>query len=140
MALLLYTRNGRAELLLCVAAFGFSRGILCNIVAQLYHRQRPYQRYNFEPRTSRWFSRRTEKLNSFPSKHVASLTSIGVMLMFFHPISGAVILGVSVMAGWARVVVGYHYATDVAAGVAIGIIGAIFIYYFGYSLLFTVGR
>lgn len=137
MALLLLDREGQAKALLILASFGLSRAVVANLVARLYHKERPYQRFGFEPRSSFWFSRITDKRNSFPSKHVAGLVSISMMLFFFYPIAGVLGLLVAVMAGWARVIMGYHYVSDLLAGALIGVVGALIVYYFGYPLLFT---
>ena len=139
MALLLLTGDGQRQLLLCFVSFTIGRGVLANLVTSVYGKVRPYQRYQFQPISSRWFSNPTLKPNSFPSKHVTSLVAISVVLLAFHPWAGIAGFALSVMTGMGRVVLGHHYVSDIIGGMVIGVLAAVLTYYIGYPFLFTQG-
>lgn len=64
--------------------------------------------------------RSTPWTSSFPSGHSASAGAFAVGAAIELPVAGAVLLPLGAAVGWSRVHVGVHYASDVAAGLAIG--------------------
>lgn len=107
-----------------LAAFVLARLGTVILINLFVHRERPYQRYGFAPITSRFFSLRTTIHNSFPSRHSAALSAIAMTVCIFAPIVGIPLLIVTLLTGIARVILGYHYPSDIAAGIVIGIINA----------------
>jgi undecaprenyl-diphosphatase len=59
----------------------------------------------------------------FPSDHAAYLTALGLGLYSLNRVVGAAALGVGIgVCCLARMSVGLHYASDVVAGVAVGVL------------------
>lgn len=86
------------------------------VVKQLVDRRRPDPARTPASRQLRskpWTS-------SFPSGHAASAGAFAVGATMELPLAGAVLLPLGAAVGWSRVHVGVHYASDVAAGLAIG--------------------
>ncbi len=135
--ILLYQHDSYKILVLSVIAFIVSRAIVITLINFGVHRQRPYQKYTFEPITSRFFSYRTEDPNSFPSRHVTALSSVASVVFLFNPMLGAVLFAVTIITGVARIVLGYHYSTDVVGGLIIGTLVGFSTVYWLSSVLFT---
>lgn len=67
---------------------------------------------------------------SFPSLHVAMTFAFASMLLLLkYRALGWVSLGVAVLIGLSRIVVGVHYPTDILGGAVVGIVSAVVIYY-----------
>ncbi len=139
-AVLLWQQRNAYEILVLVSiSFVAARGLLTTLINIWYHRVRPYQRFNFTPITSRFFSLQTKLHNSFPSRHTTAFTSIAVVVWFFNPVVGLLLLIATLMTGVGRVILGFHYTTDIAAGVVFGTILGIATVLIGTGLLFTGG-
>ncbi len=109
-----------------LASFIIARIVLVSLINLFYHRTRPYQKYNFQPITSKLFSFQTKIHNSFPSRHAAALSSVAIVLMILFPYVGlGFLLPMLVLTGFGRVILGYHYPTDILAGVFIGLLSAV---------------
>ncbi|MDQ3018655.1 MAG: phosphatase PAP2 family protein, partial [bacterium] len=98
---------------------------------------RPYQKYKFAPITSRFFSLRTVKPNSFPSRHTTAFASVSAVVLLFNPIVGLALYAVTVMTGIGRIILGYHYPTDIVGGLTLGTLIGVITVYLGAFLLFT---
>lgn len=63
---------------------------------------------------------------SFPSDHTTASTAIAASLLFLtaYKKTGAILLVVAVLIGFARVFVGVHYPADILGGIITGLIGA----------------
>lgn len=109
---------------LSITAFLLARWGIVNTINYFVKRQRPYQLYVFNPLTSRFFSWQTDLPNSFPSRHLATLSAIAWLFTILYPPVGWVLIGMTLVNGAARVVLGYHYRTDVITGFVIGLISA----------------
>jgi membrane-associated phospholipid phosphatase len=125
------------EVLAAFAAFVLVRAIVSPLIYVFYKRQRPYQKLNFIPAHSILLSEPTTRHSSFPSDHAISLAAITTVLFWFFPILGIVLIVTTLLNGWARVILGYHYATDILAGWVLGSLGAILTIYWLTPLLFT---
>lgn len=64
----------------------------------------------------------TTGVNTFPSGHVAVSIAVALGVISSLPVTGAVLLGVAASIGVACVIGRYHYAMDVVAGAALGIV------------------
>jgi membrane-associated phospholipid phosphatase len=109
-----------AAILLAGAAFVVARFVLTPLIARIYPKPRPYQVSGQVPTTSWFFSWATTKANSFPSRHVISLTTFSVIVFHIAPWLGVALLGVTVMTGWARVRLGFHDWWDILGGLILG--------------------
>lgn len=118
--LLIYGQWRPVALVLIV--FVIARAIISPLIFLIYKRQRPYQKYNFFTTYSWLLSRRTGKFTSFPSDHAMSVAAICFVLWHFYPVLGPFFLLLVILNGWARVVLGYHYWTDVLAGWILGVL------------------
>lgn len=115
-----YSKN--VILILSAISFFLARGVVVTIINLFIKRQRPYQLYNFSPITSKFFSFKTNIPNSFPSRHTTAYFSVAVIVFMYAQPLGIVLMVTSLAAGCARVVLGYHWITDILAGAIIGTI------------------
>ncbi|MDQ3018591.1 MAG: phosphatase PAP2 family protein, partial [bacterium] len=129
--------NGYQILVLSFISFVVARGIVTTLINLGYHRVRPYQLYKFNPITSRFFSLQTAKPNSFPSRHTTAFTSVAAVVTMFNPVAGIILYGVTVMTGLGRIVLGYHYPTDILGGLTLGTLIGVLTVFIGSILLFT---
>ncbi len=107
---------------LVIVSFVIARGIMVTMINLIYKKLRPYQQYNFTPITSRFFSFQTKTPNSFPSRHTTAYFSVATVVLWFFPLMGSGLMLVSVLAGFARVVLGYHWPSDIAVGALLGLV------------------
>jgi len=126
------------QLFLTAVAFVLARLIISPAIFLFYKKERPYQKVNFVPPNSPWFfSGLTTKLNSFPSDHAGSFASIVISLFWLYPIFGLILVPIVVLNGIARVVLGYHYISDILAGWVVGAFAAWAVFAFLVPVLFT---
>ncbi len=123
--------------ILSILAFLVVRGIVIAIINLIYERSRPYQRFNFEPITSKFFSFKTHTHNAFPSRHTAAYFTVATVIIIFFPALGACLMFVGLMAGGARVILGYHWPSDIIVGALLGILVGYLTFLIGYPILFT---
>ncbi len=62
---------------------------------------------------------------SFPSGHAAAATAVATSLALAHPWPGVVALPIAALVVASRVMLRVHHTSDVAAGAALGLAGAI---------------
>lgn len=122
---------------LSAGAFFIARFVVTVIINLFYKKQRPYQKFKFEPITSNFFSLRTNEPNSFPSRHAITFTSVATVIFVFNPVVGLMLLVVTVMTGIARVILGYHWPADILAGLILGSITGYVVTTIGLSQFFT---
>ena len=91
-----------------VPASGF---ILLTVVRKAINRPRPYEALDIDP-----IIKKDTKGNSMPSRHVFSMSIIAVTGFFVSPAVGCVLIALSIMLCFVRVIGGVHYPSDVAAG------------------------
>ena len=63
--------------------------------------------------------------HSFPSGHSTAATAVAATLALAHPRLAPFVLPLAAMVGYSRVVLRVHHASDVLAGAALGLAGAI---------------
>lgn len=128
----------RAVAILALVAFLLAKFVVCDCVYFFYKKQRPYQKLNFSPPAATFFiSWLHKKFDSMPSSHAASLTAISCVCLVFLPWLGALGLISAVFNSVARVILGYHYPSDILAGWLVGILSGLGVVYFLAPLLFT---
>ncbi|MBW7572073.1 phosphatase PAP2 family protein [Caproiciproducens faecalis] len=119
LAMLAIRRDGRffKALLIPAAVFG-----TVTVVRKRWNLPRPYEKLGIEPLIPR-----EKKGQSFPSRHVASVTIIAVACWYIWPPAGFAMSVIALLISVIRPLAGIHFPRDVAAGVAfsllIGIIG-----------------
>jgi undecaprenyl-diphosphatase len=62
---------------------------------------------------------------SFPSGHAAAATAVATPAVLAHPWLGPVVVPLVVLVAYSRVALRVHHATDVLAGAALGVAGAV---------------
>jgi membrane-associated phospholipid phosphatase len=108
-------------LVLAPIVFVVSRAVVIPLFHRWRKKERPYQRYKFEPITTWMLSWKTDLPNAFPSSHVIAYSAItGVFLIFAFPI-GLGLIGATLFAGVGRVVLGYHYPIDIIVSFFVGL-------------------
>jgi membrane-associated phospholipid phosphatase len=110
--------------LLALAAFVLARFVFVTLINYFYKRRRPYQQFKFAPIHNWLFTYPEAGANSFPSRHTSSMVAISTVLIFYFPVIGLVCLTLAVLAGFARVAMGYHYPSDIAGGIIVGLLSA----------------
>lgn len=127
----------REVFLLALISFVIARGILVTLINLLYRKQRPYQKFNFAPITSKFFSWKTAIPNSFPSRHTTAYFSVASVILLFFPGLGIALILIALLAGSARVVLGFHWPADIAAGAILGTIVGVSTVLIGHAVIFT---
>jgi undecaprenyl-diphosphatase len=64
-------------------------------------------------------------LYSFPSGHAAAAFAVATPIAIYHPSIAPAALGLAALVAGSRVTLRVHHATDVAAGIALGLGGAV---------------
>lgn len=62
--------------------------------------------------------------NGFPSDHTAVCAAVGVVVLRYSRLAGALMLGLTLLIGWARVASHVHHWPDIAGGLVIGLVAA----------------
>jgi len=109
---------------LALAAFVLARFVFVAIINHFYKRRRPYQQFKFIPIHNWLFTYPENGANSFPSRHTSSMIAISAVLIFYFPVIGLIGLALALLAGCARVAMGYHYPSDIFGGIAVGLASA----------------
>lgn len=68
--------------------------------------------------------------HSFPSGHAAAVTAVAMTIVLAHPLAAPIALPLAGVVAHSRVVLRVHHVSDVVAGVALGLGGAIAAAYF----------
>jgi undecaprenyl-diphosphatase len=125
-AVLLLFPKYRMWAILAFIAFVLAKFVISGAISFFFKRVRPYQKLSFTPPTFPFlFSQLHKKSNSMPSTHAASLMAISVVCLIFLPILGILGLISTLINGIARVVLGYHYPSDVLVGWLVGLVTAL---------------
>lgn len=107
-------------------AFFIARVLIVTLINLVYKRKRPYQQFDFSPITSIFFSFKTHHHNSFPSRHTSAYVAVAVAILMFLPPLGLALITVSLLAGVGRVVLGYHWPSDIFVGALLGAVVGFF--------------
>mgnify|MGYP003419158972 CR=1 FL=1 len=122
--------NWKAVAGLSIVSFVISRGVAVTLINYFIKRVRPYQRYNFKPKETKFFSFRDDDHDSFPSRHTTAYFSVASVVFLFYPILGAILIITAIIAGIGRVIMGWHWPSDIIGGAIVGsLMGYITVYY-----------
>lgn len=91
--------------------------LILSIVRRLIDAPRPYELLDFYEKKPR-----ARRGRSFPSRHAYSVFAIGSVLLYFHPLFGALVLALGAMLAIARVLLGLHFPRDVIVGGICGVL------------------
>jgi undecaprenyl-diphosphatase len=106
-----------------VVGAGFSALLalgIAHLIAELWARPRPYVAH---PDVHLFIPASPDP--SFPSDHATAAFAIAFALLLRHRKAGWIALALAAVLSIARVAVGTHYPSDVAAGALIGAVGAL---------------
>ncbi len=124
-ALLLYLREYKVIVYAGIAFF-LARVVLTELIVRLFKRQRPYQLFKFEPIKFSWLlSFKSDAPASFPSGHAVGMAAISAVLYVYDFRLGIVGFAMTLLAGLSRVVMGYHYPSDILFGFVLGILSGL---------------
>ena len=100
------------------AALDFSMDIVRSIfVRDRLNRLRPYEQPGFEP-----LVHKKTRGHSFPSRHALSAAVLAMVWMYFYPVVGWVMVGITMLICIGRVLTGVHHVRDVIFGAALGFV------------------
>ena len=105
-----------------VPAFGF---VLLTLVRKWINQPRPYETWEIVPLLDK-----DSPGNSMPSRHVFSATIISMACLHANLPVGLVLLVLSALLGFVRVLGGVHYPKDVLVGYACGLLLGILFFIF----------
>ena len=111
-----FIRKGLVEAFIC---FVIARGMLTTLIRDFFPRERPHVADHLF-----YFTAAKASEPSFPSGHASAMFAIAMTLYFYNRKLGLTLLILSVLTGIFRVVVGYHYPSDIVGGAVLGIIVA----------------
>ena len=109
----LVTKDPRLLRLVLVPAVSF---VSLSVVRRGLNRHRPYEALDIVPLIPR-----DKKGESFPSRHVFSVSVIAMTWLWVCPPVGAALWVLAAVLAWARVTAGIHFPKDVLAGAAVGL-------------------
>lgn len=104
---------------LCIPALALGINTLLRHYIQ---RPRPFEVYHFEPLYPH------APGHSFPSRHATSSLVIGLTIFFFQPTLGLIVIGMALVMGLCRVLLGIHYPSDIIGGFAIASLCALLLW------------
>lgn len=122
-----FSSTTRVLALQVLAAFVLGKLILVKFLGLPFPKARPYQQYHFTPVHSGLFSSINERPNSFPSGHTASLVAISIVLFVFNPVLGMLSGLCSLVTIYGRLLLGYHFFTDILGGLVVGVVTALLV-------------
>ncbi|MCW8486360.1 phosphatase PAP2 family protein [Streptococcus macedonicus] len=99
--------------------------MLVSVVRKLLNVPRPYETWNITPLISK-----DTKGHSFPSRHVFSASIISMAVLTQSSFLGVILLILSLVIAFCRVLGGVHYPHDVVAGYLIGLICGFLLFLF----------
>ena len=94
--------------------------VLVTLLRRILSLPRPYEIYDFYDTPPK-----EKRGQSFPSRHVFSITLIGTLCLFAYPVLGGILLAAGLVMAVSRVLLGVHFIRDVVAGALIGVISAL---------------
>jgi undecaprenyl-diphosphatase len=93
--------------------------LLAHVAAMLWNRPRPFAVHDAHA----FLSHAAD--SSFPSDHATAAFAIAVAVLLRHRAAGAVLVVAAAALAFARVAMGVHYPSDVAAGALLGTLSAL---------------
>lgn len=102
-----------------LAALGaiISRGVITEAIQTFFYAARPFERFGSDPIIA-------HAINSgMPSGHMAFLVPIALAFMAMGKKEGIIAFIAVIITGIARVALGAHWFSDIAAGITVGIVG-----------------
>jgi undecaprenyl-diphosphatase len=118
--ILVWFRVGREFVLSAGAALILSWGVCVQLIAFCFPKKRPYQEFGFIPLAGKGlFSRIDTRYDAFPSGHTTALITLTLVAWLFSPPLALLSLVLAFITATCRVLLGYHYISDILGGVMI---------------------
>ncbi len=90
-----------------------SRGIITELIRFFYYRPRPFIELNLPIIAS-------SAMSSVPSGHMAFLVPLTLLIWHENRLWGKWFIALTLIVGVSRIAVGFHWPTDIIAGIALG--------------------
>ncbi len=100
-----------------------SRAIITEIITYFYYRPRPFEVFGVAPLIEHAPSA------SFPSGHITFIMPIALSFFLISKRAGFLALFGVLLIGLGRVALGVHWPSDIAGGMAVGLLSFLVIYY-----------
>lgn len=94
-----------------------ARGLVAETIRFLYHHERPFAALGLEPLIE-------ASGYSFPSGHASFFFALSGVIFLWDRTAGKWFLGLSLLNGIARIMVGVHWPLDIFGGIAVGLCSA----------------
>jgi undecaprenyl-diphosphatase len=120
LAIYFWLEGSRQVVLLALISAVVARLIVSPLIYLFYKKSRPYQSLKFDPIQSLLFSFATKTSNSFPSDHALTMAAVCTIYYYFFPHLAWSLIVVMFLNGLGRIILGYHYVTDIIGGWIIG--------------------
>lgn len=132
-----FNTAGIMYLFILVLTSLFLRFVVSELIHRLTKQARPYQRFSFTPVQSILFTTKHKPHDSFPSDHEFILAFLATcMLAIYSPLFWIALL-LAPLIGYSRIILGYHYISDLAGGLILGFIFGLLFNLFLTPTLFT---
>jgi undecaprenyl-diphosphatase len=116
-----FTRGNRAvnrkAIILSGIAFILARLVFANIIREIWVRNRPFIAHD----TVHKIIAKNDNEASFPSGHASAMFAISMVVYSYNKKLGIILMVMSTLTAFARVVVGVHYPSDVIGGALLGL-------------------
>lgn len=99
--------------------------VILSLIRKIIDIPRPYERWDIDPLISR-----EGRGQSMPSRHVYSATLISTCFLTVNPWLGLLLLSLSALLAYIRVVGGAHYPRDVIVGLLAGLLTGVLLLLF----------
>jgi undecaprenyl-diphosphatase len=116
-------KQAKIQFVIATILAGIFAVLLAKIAAKLYYYPRPFVTEHVKPLISHPAD------NGFPSDHALLTMTLTAITYYFSRKIAAIMLVFTILVGVARVLAKVHSPIDIAAGWAIGIVGAVAGYY-----------
>ncbi len=121
LLVILGMRGETGQLLRTILVPGISF-VLLSLVRAKIDRPRPYETWEIDP-----LIHKDTRGDSMPSRHIFSSAVIAMSWIPVSRLAGIILLAVSAIAAWIRVLGGVHYPSDVAVGFLSGVLAGLFV-------------
>lgn len=121
---------------IALLSFILGRAIISPLIYQFHKKQRPYQKLNFIAPRPLLFPPPKKRFNSFPSDHALSFSAVTSVIIYFFPLIGLGLVVAAILNGIGRIILGYHFISDVLAGWILGMLcGMVIIFWIAPMLI-----
>lgn len=107
----------RKAVILSAIAFVLARLVFANVIREFWTRNRPFISHDQVHK----IIAKNDNEASFPSGHASAMFAVSTVVYAYNKKLGIVLMVLSTLTAFSRVVVGVHYPSDVIGGAVLGI-------------------